>query len=71
LSKGKIPEVFLRGAGVPEEFITYMKSLIPGVGFAAFDAGCGSAGGSGEFCDQGDLALRLNFRNLGYFLVAN
>lgn len=27
-SKGKIPEVFLRGAGVPEEFITYMKSLV-------------------------------------------
>src|SRR5260370_37268333 len=28
LSKGKIPEVFLRGAGVPVEFITYMKSLV-------------------------------------------
>jgi uncharacterized protein YjbI with pentapeptide repeats len=28
LSKGKIPEIFLRGAGVPEEFITYMKSLV-------------------------------------------
>jgi uncharacterized protein YjbI with pentapeptide repeats len=28
LSKGKISEVFLRGAGVPEEFITYMKSLV-------------------------------------------
>lgn len=27
-SKEKIPEVFLRGAGVPEEFITYMKSLV-------------------------------------------
>jgi uncharacterized protein YjbI with pentapeptide repeats len=27
-SKGKIPDVFLRGAGVPEEFITYMKSLV-------------------------------------------
>jgi uncharacterized protein YjbI with pentapeptide repeats len=27
-SKGRIPEVFLRGAGVPEEFITYMKSLV-------------------------------------------
>jgi hypothetical protein len=26
-SKGKIPEVFLRGAGVPENFITFMKSL--------------------------------------------
>jgi hypothetical protein len=26
-SKGNIPEVFLRGAGVPENFITYMKSL--------------------------------------------
>jgi hypothetical protein len=28
LSQGKIPEVFLRGAGVPESFITYMKSLV-------------------------------------------
>jgi len=27
-STGKIPDVFLRGAGVPEEFITYMKSLV-------------------------------------------
>lgn len=27
-SGGDIPEVFLRGAGVPEEFVTYMKSLV-------------------------------------------
>lgn len=27
-SKGNIPESFLRGAGVPENFITYMHSLI-------------------------------------------
>ncbi len=27
-SKGKIPEIFLRGAGVPEGFINYMKSLV-------------------------------------------
>jgi TIR domain len=27
-SKGKIPEIFLQGAGVPEGFITYMKSLV-------------------------------------------
>ena len=26
-SGGKIPEIFLRGAGVPENFVTYMKSL--------------------------------------------
>lgn len=32
-SKGNIPEVFLQGAGVPETFITYMKSLVG----AAFD----------------------------------
>ncbi len=25
LSKGKIPEIFLRGAGVPEGFITYIR----------------------------------------------
>jgi uncharacterized protein YjbI with pentapeptide repeats len=28
LSQGNIPEVFLRGAGVPESFITYVKSLV-------------------------------------------
>lgn len=27
-SGGKIPEVFLRGCGVPEQFITYAKSLV-------------------------------------------
>ncbi len=27
-SKGKIPEAFLRGAGVPEDFIVYMRSLV-------------------------------------------
>ncbi len=27
-SKGNIPEVFLRGCGVPADFITYMRSLV-------------------------------------------
>jgi hypothetical protein len=27
-SKGNIPEIFLRGAGVPEDFIVYMRSLV-------------------------------------------
>jgi hypothetical protein len=27
-SRGEIPEVFLRGCGVPDEFITYMRSLV-------------------------------------------
>jgi TIR domain/Pentapeptide repeats (8 copies) len=27
-SKGNIPEIFLQGAGVPDEMITYMKSLV-------------------------------------------
>ena len=27
-SKGKIPEVFLRGCGVPEQFITYIGSIV-------------------------------------------
>jgi hypothetical protein len=27
-SKGQIPEVFLRGCGVPEDFITYARSLV-------------------------------------------
>lgn len=28
LSKGEIPEVFMRGAGVPENFIAYVRSLV-------------------------------------------
>jgi hypothetical protein len=28
LSQGQIPEVFLRGAGIPEDFIPYIKSLV-------------------------------------------
>jgi hypothetical protein len=28
LSQGKIPEVFLKGAGVPDSFIEYMRSLV-------------------------------------------
>lgn len=28
LSRGRIPEVFLRGCGVPQDFITYMRSLV-------------------------------------------
>lgn len=27
-SRGQIPEIFLRGCGVPEDFITYMRSLV-------------------------------------------
>ncbi len=27
-SRGNIPEAFLRGTGIPEEFITYIKSLV-------------------------------------------
>ncbi len=27
-SQGKIPELFLRGCGVPDDFITYMRSLV-------------------------------------------
>ena len=27
-SNGQIPEVFLRGAGVPDDMITYSKSLV-------------------------------------------
>jgi uncharacterized protein YjbI with pentapeptide repeats len=30
-SKGKIPEVFLRGCGIPEDFITHIPSLVEGV----------------------------------------
>lgn len=31
LSNGNIPEVFLRGTGVPEDFITHMRAIIEGM----------------------------------------
>lgn len=40
-------------------------------GVAAFKAGRGSAVGTGEACDQGDLARHLNFRSLGHFLLSS
>jgi hypothetical protein len=35
-SKGNIPEIFLRGCGVPEDFITYMRSLVAGAQLIEF-----------------------------------
>ena len=37
-SNGQIPEVFLRGAGIPEEFITQMPALIASVGPIQFQS---------------------------------
>lgn len=37
-SKGKIPEVFLRGCGLPEDFITYIASFIAGKAIQFYSA---------------------------------
>lgn len=50
-SEGKIPEVFLRGAGVPENFIEYMHSLV-GVGFQYYSCFISYSSKDQEFADR-------------------
>jgi hypothetical protein len=50
-SKGQIPEVFLRGAGVPEKFITYVKSLV-GTAFEFYSAFISYSTKDQEFADR-------------------
>jgi uncharacterized protein YjbI with pentapeptide repeats len=50
-SKGKIPEIFLRGAGVPETFIVYMTSLV-GQAFEYYSCFISYSGKDQEFADR-------------------
>jgi len=50
-SKGKIPASFLRGAGVPESFITYMKSLT-GAAFEFYSCFISYSTKDQEFADR-------------------
>jgi uncharacterized protein YjbI with pentapeptide repeats len=50
-SEGKIPEVFLRGAGVPDNFITYMSALI-GEAIEYYSCFLSHSEPDGEFADR-------------------
>ena len=50
-SKGKIPEVFLRGAGVPENLIEYMHSLV-GTAFEYYSCFISYSAKDQEFADR-------------------
>lgn len=50
-SKGKIPVEFLRGAGVPENFIEYMSSLV-GTAFEFYSCFISYSGKDQEFADR-------------------
>jgi len=50
-SRGKIPEVFLRGCGVPENFITYMHSLT-GQAFEFYSCFISYSSKDQEFADR-------------------
>ncbi len=58
-SQGKIPESFLRGAGVPENFITFMKSLT-GAAFEFYSCFISYSTKDQEFADRlyADLQAR-------------
>ena len=50
-SKGRIPVTFLRGAGVPENFIAYMSSLV-GTAFEFYSCFISYSGKDQEFADR-------------------
>jgi hypothetical protein len=51
LSRGKIPAQFLRGAGVPDNFIEYMSSLV-GTAFEFYSCFISYSGKDQEFADR-------------------
>ena len=65
-SQGKIPEAFLKGAGVPEIWITYAKSLIenPIEFYSCFIA---HSGKDQEFCDRLYADLKTKDVRCWYF----
>ncbi len=51
ISRGKIPEIFLRGAGVPDNFIEYMHSLV-GITFQFYSCFISYSTKDQEFADR-------------------
>jgi hypothetical protein len=58
-SQGKIPEIFLRGAGVPDNFIEYMHSLV-GTAFEFYSCFISYSGHDQDFADRVYEGLQNN-----------
>ena len=65
-SKGAIPEVFLRKAGVPDTFLTYMRSLV-GQPFEYFSCFISHSSKDKRFCDRLYADLQANHVRSWYF----
>ncbi len=65
-SKGAIPEVFLRKAGVPDTFLTYMHSLV-GQPFEYFSCFISHSSKDKRFCDRLYADLQANHVRSWYF----
>ncbi len=65
-SKGKIPEVFLRGCGVPDNFITYMASLT-GQAWEYYSCFIGHSSKDKRFCDRLYADLQASHVRTWYF----
>jgi hypothetical protein len=65
-SEGKIPEVFLRRAGIPESFITYMRSLV-GQPIQFFSCFISHSTRDKRFCDRLYADLQARGVRIWYF----
>jgi len=65
-SKGKIPEAFLKGAGVPDVFITYAKSLAANP-IEFYSCFISHSAEDQEFCDRLHADLRAKSVRCWYF----
>jgi hypothetical protein len=65
-SKGEIPEVFLRGAGVTEEFITYVRSLV-GKRIQFYSCFISHSSADQRFCDRLYADLQARDIRVWYF----
>ena len=65
-SKGAIPKVFLRNAGVPDTFLTYMHSLV-GQPFEYFSCFISHSSKDKRFCDRLYTDLQANHVRSWYF----
>jgi uncharacterized protein YjbI with pentapeptide repeats len=65
-SAGKIPEVFVRGAGLPENFITFMHSLT-GKAFEFYSCFISHSAKDGQFVERLHADLQANGVRCWYF----
>lgn len=64
-SEGKIPEVFLRGCGIPEDFIAYARSLGEAIQF--YSCFISHSSKDKQFCERLYADLQVNAVRVWYF----